>query len=78
MNFGKLLARTHTIKFQKRGYPHVHIIFWLHKKVVMDTKKINKLICAEKPDEYIFVQNTSGILERKKKKKCLYTVVIDK
>ena len=26
MIFGKLLARTHSIEFQKRGYPHVHIV----------------------------------------------------
>ena len=29
MIFGKLLARTHFIDFQKRGYPHVRIIVWL-------------------------------------------------
>ena len=29
MNFGKMIARTHSIEFQKRVYPHMHIIFWL-------------------------------------------------
>lgn len=65
MIFGKLLAQTHAIEFQKRGYSHVHIIFWLHKKVVMDTKKLNKLIFAKIPDEYVFVLNYNGLPERK-------------
>ena len=65
--FRKFLARTHAIEFQKHGYPQVHIIFWLHKKVVMDTKKLDKLICAQLPDGYVFVQNSNGVLERDKK-----------
>ena len=28
MMFGKMIARTHSIEFQKRGFPHMHIIFW--------------------------------------------------
>ena len=26
--FGKLLERTHSIEFKKRGFPHIHIIIW--------------------------------------------------
>ena len=72
MIFVKLLERTHAIEFQKHVYPHVHIIFWLHKKVVMDTKKLDKLICAEIPDEYVFGWNSIGVLERKKKIICIH------
>ena len=32
MIFGKLLARTHSIEFQKRGFPHAHIIIWLDRQ----------------------------------------------
>ena len=54
MMFGKLLARTHSIEFQKRGFPHVHIIIWLDRQGLrqMDAETIDKMICAEIPDEY--------------------------
>ena len=26
MIFGKMLARTHSIEFQKRGFPHLHVV----------------------------------------------------
>ena len=32
MIFGKIDARTYTIEFQKRGYPHVHLIILLADK----------------------------------------------
>ena len=31
MIFGKMIARTHSIEFQKRGFPHMHIIVWLEE-----------------------------------------------
>ena len=28
MIFERMIARTHSIEFQKRGFPHMHIIVW--------------------------------------------------
>ena len=55
MIFGKLLARSYSIEFQKRGFPHKHIIFWLQNRVVIDTKNY-ELICAEILDEYVYIK----------------------
>ena len=55
MIFGKIVARTHTIEFQKRGYPHVHLIIWLADKAHMTPNKIDHIICAEIPDEKVAV-----------------------
>ena len=54
MVFGKLLARTHSIEFQKRGDPHVHIIIWLEMNCVrhLGLEAIDKIICAEISNEY--------------------------
>ena len=55
MIFGQLLARTHSIEFQKRGFPHAHIIIWLnrgdHQTPKLTPDEIDKIICAEIPDE---------------------------
>ena len=29
--FGEVMAHVHTIEFQKRGLPHMHLLIWLHK-----------------------------------------------
>ena len=42
---GKQTARTHTIEFQKRGFPHVHILLWLQEK-----PNIDDVISAEIPN----------------------------
>ena len=55
MIFGKIVARTHTIEFQKRGYPHVHIIVWLADKAHMTPQEIDQIISAEIPDEKVTV-----------------------
>jgi hypothetical protein len=54
MIFGKLLALTHSIEFQKRGYPHAHIIIWLDCGNLkhVDAVTLNKMICAEIPNKY--------------------------
>ena len=54
MIFCKLLARTHSIEFQKRGYPHVHIIVWVDMDCVrhLDPEIIDKIVCAKIPNEY--------------------------
>ena len=62
MIFGRLLARTHSIEFQKRGFPHAHIIIWLKrdenqtKHLTLD--EMDKIISAEIPDEF-FKDNES-------------------
>ena len=55
MIFGKIVARTHTIEFQKRGYPHVHLIIWLADKTHMTPQEIDLIISAEIPDEKVTV-----------------------
>ena len=50
MIFGKLLARTHSIEFQNRGYPHAHIIIWLSDQDHMTPQDLDNIVCAEIPD----------------------------
>ena len=44
-------ARTHSIEFQKRGFPHAHIIIWLDRDGHLEPEDIDKIICAKIPDE---------------------------
>ena len=55
MIFGKIVARTHTIEFQKRRYPHVHTIIWLANKAHMTHTEIDHITCAKIPDEKVTV-----------------------
>ena len=54
MIFGKLVARTHSIEFQKRGFPHAHIIIWLEEEPTID--EIDQIVCAEIPDEEVVIE----------------------
>ena len=38
MIFGEMITRTHSIEFQKRGFAHMHIIFWLEEGSHMTPK----------------------------------------
>ncbi|KAL7547642.1 hypothetical protein ACHAWF_010926, partial [Thalassiosira exigua] len=51
--FGKAVARAHTIEFQKRGFPHAHIVFWLAPETGnhMDPNRLDEIICAEIPEK---------------------------
>ena len=49
MIFGKMVARTHSIEFQKRRYPHIHIIIWLKDRDHLAPDEIDKIVCAEIP-----------------------------
>ncbi|KAL7532184.1 hypothetical protein ACHAWF_004043 [Thalassiosira exigua] len=51
--FGKAIARAHTIEFQKRGFPHAHIVCWLAPETGkhMDPDRLDEIICAEIPDK---------------------------
>ncbi|XP_051173501.1 uncharacterized protein LOC127289553 [Leptopilina boulardi] len=48
--FGPVIAFVYVIEFQKRGLPHVHFITFLSEKI-RDTETVDKIICAEIPDE---------------------------
>ena len=60
MIFGKMIARTHSIEFQKRGCPHMHIIFWLKEGSHMTSKELDQFICAELPDQYLSKKHHTG------------------
>ena len=51
MIFGRFKARTHSIEFQKRGFPHVHLIVWLDRDAHFSPNDVDEIICAEIPDE---------------------------
>jgi len=51
--FGKCVARTHCIEFQKRGLPHVHILIWLKIDRHFNPSTIDEIICAEIPNPKI-------------------------
>ena len=56
MIFGPCVARTHSIEFQKRGFPHAHIIVWLDrtgKDHHFLPHELDQIICAEIPNEYL-------------------------
>ncbi|KAL4288328.1 hypothetical protein AHAS_Ahas19G0275200 [Arachis hypogaea] len=51
--FGKVVADVHTIEFQKRGLPHAHILIFLDSlSKFSDPKDIDKVICAEIPNQF--------------------------
>ncbi|CAN1242017.1 ATP-dependent DNA helicase PIF1 [Linum perenne] len=52
--FGRCIASMHTVEFQKRGLPHVHIVMWLapeHKPTTLT--RVDAIISAELPDPTI-------------------------
>ncbi|CAN0837250.1 ATP-dependent DNA helicase PIF1 [Linum grandiflorum] len=49
--FGKNVASMHTVEFQQRGLPHVHIILWLQDIYKPTTPtKVDHIISTELPD----------------------------
>jgi hypothetical protein len=48
--FGRAVPRTHSIEFQKRGFPHMNIIVWLEGKNHLTETELDRIICAEIPD----------------------------
>ncbi|CAN1271712.1 ATP-dependent DNA helicase PIF1 [Linum perenne] len=52
--FGDCIADIHTIEFQKRGLPHVHLLVWLSASTKpTDVETIDSFISAELPDPNI-------------------------
>ena len=49
--FGGTVAHIHTIEFQKRSLPHIHLLIWLEKEYKIRTPaEVDSLISAEFPD----------------------------
>ncbi|KAH8947643.1 hypothetical protein BDL97_11G053400 [Sphagnum fallax] len=49
---GACVAHVYTIEFQKQGFPHVHILMWIHKDAVPRTATdVDRVICAEISNE---------------------------
>lgn len=49
---GRCTAHVHTIEFQKRGLPHMHLLVWLDKSCrITEPGDVDELISAEIPDE---------------------------
>ncbi|CAN1792342.1 ATP-dependent DNA helicase PIF1, partial [Linum perenne] len=52
----------HTIEFQKRGLPHVHILLWLCRDAkIVDPDQIDRVICAELPNPHTDPQGFSAV-----------------
>jgi len=49
--FGKVKAHVYSIEFQKRGFPHAHILFWFEDKHHLTIENIDRIISAEIPDK---------------------------
>ncbi|KEP45929.1 putative ATP-dependent DNA helicase PIF1 [Rhizoctonia solani 123E] len=48
--FGKCIAHVHTIEFQKRGLPHMHLLVWLERAShILESADVDELISAEIP-----------------------------
>ncbi|GFV91224.1 ATP-dependent DNA helicase [Trichonephila clavipes] len=45
--FGSVRCWMYSVKWQKRGLPHAHILIWLYNKITSD--EIDDVICAEIP-----------------------------
>jgi len=49
--FGPTIAHIHTIEFQKKGLPHIHLLIFLHfQDHIQDPHHINSMILAQLPD----------------------------
>jgi len=49
--FGTIIAHIHTIEFQKRDLPHIHLLIFLHSQDrIRDPYHINSMISAQLPD----------------------------
>jgi len=49
--FGTTVAYIHTIEFQKRGLPYIHLLIFLYPQYrIRDSHHINSMISAQLPD----------------------------
>ncbi|PAV76155.1 hypothetical protein WR25_25064 [Diploscapter pachys] len=49
--FGKAIAYTYVVEFQKRGLPHAHILLILDRSDDIRADEIDSIVCAEIPDK---------------------------
>ena len=49
--FGTVVAMVHTIEFQKRGLPHMHLLIFLHPDdKICDAAQVDSIVSAQIPD----------------------------
>ncbi|KNZ79781.1 hypothetical protein J132_08593 [Termitomyces sp. J132] len=49
--FGSCVAYVHTIEFQKRGLPHMHILIFFHRHHrIKDAPDVDSIVSAQIPD----------------------------
>src|SRR5271155_2427156 len=50
--FGKAVAMVHTIEFQKRGLPHMHLLIFLHQNdKIRNPDDVDSIVSAQIPDK---------------------------
>ena len=74
--FGRYVASVHTIEFQKRGLPHMHLLIFLGPECKIRTPAdVDRVTCAQIPDPELHPQLhktvTTCMLHRCEEKKCL-------
>jgi len=53
--FGEKITHVFTIEFQKRGLPHMHVLFFLKGLDKISTyAQVDKIICAEFPNNLVY------------------------
>lgn len=60
--FGRVIARTHSIEFQKRGSPHMHIIVWLEGKNKLTETELVRIVSHTIPRESVLFAGVGGSL----------------
>ena len=49
--FGRTVATVHTLEFQKRGLPHMHLLIFLHPNdKIRDANQVDSIVSAQIPD----------------------------
>jgi hypothetical protein len=55
--FGRVNAMVHTIEFQKRGLPHMHLLIFLHEDdKIRDAAHVDSIVSAQIPDPELHPQ----------------------
>src|SRR5271154_5820754 len=53
--FGKAVAMVHTIEFQKRGLPHMHLLIFLHQNdKIRNPEDVDSIVSAQIPDKTLY------------------------
>ena len=55
--FGRVSAMVHTIEFQKRGLPHMHLLTFFHEEdKICDAAHVDRIVSAQIPDPLLHPQ----------------------